>query len=86
LPDTVSLEANTYFPTINMFTDEDGELRFERTQLKKIGLVIYKMYMDPTEGNKISFEPVEAYAGSLGKDDKDPDTGVTTFLDTIVNS
>ena len=44
------------------------------------------MYMDPTEGNKISFEPVEAFAGSLGKDDKDPDTGVTTFLDTIVNS
>ena len=86
LPDTVSLEANTYFPTINMFTDEDGELRFERTQLKKIGLIVYKMYMDPTEGNKISFEPVEAYAGSLGKDDKDPDTGVTTFLDTIVNS
>lgn len=86
LPDTVSLEANTYFPTINMFTDDEGELRFERTQLKKIGLVVYKMYMDPTEGNKISFEPVEAYAGSLGKDDKDPDTGVTTFLDTIVNS
>jgi hypothetical protein len=86
LPDTVSLEANSYFPTINMFTDDEGILRFERDNLKKIGLVVYKMYMDPTEGNKINFEPVEAYAGSLGKDDKDPDTGVTTFLDTIVNS
>lgn len=86
LPDTVSLEANSYFPTINTFTDDNGDLRIEREHLKKIGLVVYKMYMDPTEGNKISFEPVEAYAGSLGKDDKDPDTGVTTFLDTIVNS
>jgi len=86
LPDTVSLEANSYFPTLNMFTDEDGVLRVERQHMKKIGLVVYKMYMDPTEGNKISFEAVEAYAGSLGKDDKDPDTGVTTFLDTIVNS
>ena len=86
LPDTVSFEANSYFPTITTFTDDNGDLRIERTNLKKIGLVVYKMYMDPSEGNKISFEPVEAYAGSLGKDDKDPDTGVTTFLDTIVNS
>lgn len=86
LPDTVSLEANSYFPTINMYTDDEQVMRFERNNLRKIGLIVYKMYMDPTEGNKISFEPVEAYAGSLGKDDKDPDTGVTTFLDTIVNS
>ncbi len=86
IPDTVSLEANTYFPTINVFTDETDELRFERTNLKKIGLIVYKMYMDPAEGNKINFEPVEAFAGSLCKDDKDPDTGVTTFIDTIVNS
>lgn len=69
-----------------MATDDNGDLRFERDNLKKIGLVVYKMYLDPTEGNKISFEPVEAYAGSLGRDDKDPNTGVTTFMDTIVNS
>lgn len=69
-----------------MAVDDNGDLRFERDNLKKIGLVVYKMYLDPTEGNKISFEPVEAYAGSLGRDDKDPNTGVTTFMDTIVNS
>lgn len=86
LPETVSLEANSYFPTIGMAADENGDLRIERDNLKKIGLVVYKMYLDPTEGNKISFEPVEAYAGSLYRDDKDPNTGVTTFIDTIVNS
>lgn len=44
------------------------------------------MYLDPSEGNKVNFEAVEAYAGSLYKDDKDPNTGVTKFIDTIVNS
>lgn len=86
LPETVSFEANEYFPTISLAADENGDLRFERDSLKKIGLVVYKMYLDPSEGNKVSFEPVEAYAGSLGRDDKDPNTGVTTFMDTIVNS
>ena len=81
LPETVSLEANSYFPTIEF---NDGH--FDRTHMKKIGVVVYKMFVDSSEGNKINFEPVEAYAGSLFKDDKDPDTGVTTFIDTIINS
>lgn len=81
VPDTVSQEANGYFPTIEF----DGE-RFVRDNLKKIGVVVYKMYLDPSEGNKISFEPVEAYAGSLRKTDRDPNTGATTFIDTIINS
>ena len=80
-PDTLSRQANEMFPTISY----DGE-HFDRTHLKKIGIVVYKMFLDPAEGNKISFQMVEAYAGSLCKDDKDPNTGVTTFIDTIVNS
>lgn len=81
IPETVSQEANSFFPTI----DFDGE-HFDRTNLKKIGVVVYKMFMDPSEGNKINFEPVEAYAGSLCKTDRDPNTGATTFIDTIINS
>ena len=81
VPDTVSQEANTFFPTIEF----DGE-KFDRSNLKKIGVVVYKMFLDPTEGNKINFEPVESYAGSLCKTDKDPNTGATTFIDTIINS
>lgn len=81
VPSTVSQEANSFFPTI----DFDGE-KFDRANMKKIGVVVYKMYLDPSEGNKINFEPVEAYAGSLCKTDKDPNTGATTFIDTIINS
>ena len=66
--------------------DGDTGFRFVRDNLKKIGVVVYKMFLDPSEGNKINFEPVEAYAGSLCKDDKDLNTGATTFIDTIINS
>jgi len=48
--------------------------------------VVYKIYIDPSAGNKIAFEAVESFAGSLYKDDKDTNTGVTTFIDTIINS
>ena len=44
------------------------------------------MFLDPSAGNKINFEPVEAFAGSLCKTDKDPNTGATPFIDTIINS
>jgi hypothetical protein len=93
IPETVSQEANTYFPTLDTMTvtpdryiDNDTGFRFVRDNLKKIGVIVYKMFLDPSEGNKINFEPVEAYAGSLCKDDKDPNTGATTFIDTIINS
>jgi hypothetical protein len=81
VPKTVSQEANGMFPTIGF----DGE-KFERDNLKKIGVIVYKLFLDPSEGNKINFEAVESYAGSLCKTDKDPNTGVTTFIDTIINS
>lgn len=81
VPDTLAQEANTYFPTID-FEDD----RFDRTNLRKIGVVVYKMYLDSSEGNKINYEPVEAFAGSLCRDDKDPNTGMTTFIDKIINS
>ena len=54
--------------------------------MKDIGVVVFKMFLDPAEGNKVSYDIVEAFAGSLNKDDKDPNTGVTKFIDTIINS
>ena len=84
LPQTVSFDANGYFPSISYLTEGNGA--FDRENLKKIGVVVYKIYLDPGEGNKINFEPVEAFAGSLFKDDKDETTGVSTFIDDIINS
>lgn len=86
VPDTLSRSANEFFPTITTFQDSSGTMRFDRDHMKKIGVVVYKMFVDPSENNKVNFEPVEAYAGSLGRNDKDPTTGVTTFIDTIINS
>ena len=80
IPSTVALDAANYFPTIHIAPDSNG---FDPEHLKDVGIVVYKAYLDPTEGNKVSLEPVEAYAGSLYKDDKDPNTGMTKFLDTI---
>ena len=84
VPDTMSLDASQYFSTIQ--PAQDGEGGFDSEHLKDIGLVVYKMYLDPSEGNKVGYEAVEAYCGSLFKDDKDPNTGVSKFLDDIVNS
>lgn len=83
VPTTVSLEAASFFPTIQFNTELN---QFERENLKKIGVVVYRTYIDPGNGNKVAFEAVEAFAGSLNKNDKDPNTGVTTFIDTIINS
>jgi hypothetical protein len=80
--DTVSREANTYFSTINMNTEGDG---FDSENLKKIGVVVFKAYIDPSEGNKVNFTPVEAFCGSLDKDGKNPTTGKSTFIDKLVN-
>lgn len=83
LPETMCLDANNYFSTIQPANDGVG---FDPEHLKDIGVVVYKLYLDAAEGNKVSWEPVEAYCGSLYKDDKDPNTGVTKFIDTIINS
>jgi hypothetical protein len=83
VPDTVSLQANTYFTPIEYNTDIEA---FDRTNLKKIGIVVFKAFIDAGNGNKIAFTPVEAFVGSLNSKDKDPNTGATTFIDTIVNT
>ena len=80
---TLGLDAANYFPAIQPAADGDG---LDPEHLKDIGVVVYRAYLDIAEGNKVSLELVEAFAGSLYKDDKDPNTGVTKFIDTIVNT
>jgi len=83
VPTTLALDAGNYFSTIQPASDGEG---FDPEHLKDIGVVVYKTWLDPSEGNKVSYEPVEAYCGSLYKDAKDPNTGVSKFIDTIINS
>lgn len=90
LPETLGFEANTFFDPISYGTSEDAEGNpvgaFDRDNLKKIGVVVYRAFVDPGEGNKINFEPVEAFCGSLYKEAKNPVTKVTEFIDTIINT
>ena len=44
------------------------------------------MYCDSSNNNKIAFEPVEAFIGSLDRTARDPVTGASIFIDKIVNS
>ena len=83
IPETVSQVANSFFNTIEIDKTGNG---FDRTHFKKIGIVVFKTYIDPSEGNKIAFEPVEAFVGSLYRGDVDPNTKMTTFIDEIVNT
>jgi hypothetical protein len=79
--DSLALEANQMFTPIALQADGG----FDRENMKKIGLVVVQAYLDASEGNKISFQTVEAFVGSLDRDAKNPNTGATTFIDTIVN-
>ena len=79
---TVSEMAADSFPSIH-FTSE-GVL--DRQNMKKIGVVVLRAFLDPGEGNKVNYDIVEAFAGELDKEAKDPNTGASTFIDDLVNS
>lgn len=80
--DTVSKDAGTFFESLEI--KDDGHL--DSNTLKKIGVVVYRAFIDPQNGNKINFEAIEAFCGSLDKNAKNPTTGVSEFIDTIVNT
>ncbi len=78
---TLSKTAAQYFPAI---TYKQGHLSPD--EMKKIGIVVFKMYIDESSDGMIGFTPVEAFCGSLNRKDVDINTGATTFIDKIVNT
>lgn len=78
---TLGQTAASYFPALE-FTDS-GKL--DDTFLKQIGIVVFKMYIDPADFNRVNFVPVESYVGSLDKSAKDSLTGRTTYIENMVN-
>ena len=79
---TLSKYAMGFFPTVNIAVDGS----FDRDRLKNIGVVVFRGYVDAESGNKIKYEPVEAFAGSLKSDDVDPTSGTSRFIDDIINT
>ena len=79
--ETLGSLACKYFPPFS-FVNENT---LDNTNFDKIGLVVFKMYVDPSNNNKVNFIPVETFIGSLDKTSKDLKTGKSTFIDLIVN-
>lgn len=80
--DSISKQAASYFPAINL----DGDGKYEPDYLRRIGIVIYKAYLDSSAGNKISYTPVESFIGGFDPKGTDPSSGTSTFIDRIVNT
>lgn len=79
--ETLSKSAASFFPSMKFYTEN----RLDRTYLKQIGIVVFKMVSNPSNDGKIDFVPVESFIGSLDKKAKDPITGKSIFIDTVVN-
>lgn len=79
---TVSKMAMNYFPTISFLNSKF----LDRTYLKQIGVVVFKMFKDSSANETINFQPVEAFIGSINPKDRDPATKRSIFIDNVVNS
>ena len=78
---TVGMFASSVFPAIERANIDT----LDSTYLKQIGLVIFRMYSDPHDFDRIKFVPEESYVGSLDRTAKDPVSGKSIFLENIVN-
>lgn len=79
--ETLSRTTASLFPE---FKFKNGKL--DHDNIKKIGIVVLKMYIDEGNENKIGFLPVESFIGSLNKYETDINTRATVFIDNIVNT
>ena len=79
--ESVSYNTSSRFPPL--YYKAEGQL--DRDDIKKIGIVVLRAYVDTASGNEINYDIVEAFAGEVDPTATDPATGATTFIDTIVN-
>ncbi len=79
---SVSKIATSYFPNITYLTDNF----INRQYLKQIGVVIFQLYKDSANNKKLNFSPVEAFIGSLDRNDKDEITNSSIYIDDIINT
>lgn len=80
--ESVSYNTSSRFPPL--YYKAEGQL--DRDDLKKIGVVVLRAYVDTASGNEINYDIVEAFAGEVDPTATDPATGATTFIDTLVNT
>lgn len=79
---SLSKQLASYFPNINYTSDKT----FDVTNLKKIGILVLKVYNDTANDNKLNFEVLESFIGSIDKNARNQITNSIEYIDTIVNS
>ena len=80
LDDSVTKDAVNLFPTLKYAAN-----KLERTYLKQIGVIVFKVFKDYSNDGKIGFLPVESFVGSLDRTAKDKLTNKDIFIDRIIN-
>ena len=78
----MSKAAADYFPNITFNLSST----IDRSYLKSIGVVVFKVIMDPSNDNKINFVPVESFVGRLDKNAKNEETGASDYIGNIINA
>lgn len=78
---SLSKLASSMFPTIAYGIDT----KFDKKYLKQIGVVVVKATKSGTNGEKIDFQVVESFIGSLDKNARDEITKGSIFIDNVVN-
>ena len=79
--DSLSRRSAKQFPAINYYNAG----HFDQTNLKKIGVLVFKAFKDTSNYGKISFQLLESFVGSLDKHAQDQTTKANIFIDNIVN-
>jgi len=79
---TMSKIAASYFPNINYINSNF----LDRKYLKSIGIVVFQAFKDVANNKKLNFSPVEAFIGSLDRNEKDATTKASLYIDDVVNS
>lgn len=78
---TVSEIASKQFPAIQIQTD--GYL--SRDYIKHIGVVVFKAFKDTANNDKIGFQLLESFVGSLDRDAQDPITHNNLYIGNMIN-
>lgn len=78
---SMSQIAAKMFPALNWISKN----RLEREHLKHVGLIVFKLEIDPANESRILVTPAESFYGSLDRHSKNSQTGASDYLGDIVN-
>ena len=80
----------TYLKTISQESYDESQIEYgnslNRTYLNQIGIVVCRMYANPNNDNRIAFDVLESYVGSLNPNAVDDVTGASIYIGNKINT